>query len=207
MQIQTDRDGSTRSFAMTTPHVLDGFYLDIPLGLCGQAEERIMFHIMSSIEPSFLMGNYINVNKDTGMSSSRYRLYFLSPTAPASLTIDGRMVEEIVFMNRCLRVYGKGWFFREKQLKRLDLDIKMQKLGASPTPMHPVSQTAPTATQAKPHPRPPKPNPKNQKRIHRTPNILLSSDAKASANLQTATLSRRVSTLPAHGCLTTCITP
>ncbi|KAF0691450.1 hypothetical protein As57867_017270, partial [Aphanomyces stellatus] len=56
------------------------------------------------------------------MSGSRYRLYFLGPEIPSTMLQDGRMVEELIFRGRCLRVYGRGWFYRDKRLARLDLD-------------------------------------------------------------------------------------
>ncbi|RHY31636.1 hypothetical protein DYB32_003304 [Aphanomyces invadans] len=122
MQIQVARNGTKQGFSMTSPHVLDGFYLDIPQGLHGVAEERLLFDVMSRLEPRFLWGTYTSVSATTGLASSRYRLHFLGNAIPPSLHRDGRMVEEFVFLGRRLRVYGQGWFFRDKQLARIDLD-------------------------------------------------------------------------------------
>jgi hypothetical protein len=122
MQIQVARNGTKQGFTMTSPHVLDGFFLDIPQGLQGVAEERLLFDVMARLEPRFLWGTYTSVSATTGLASSRYRLHFLGNAIPPSLHRDGRMVEEFVFLGRRLRVYGQGWFFRDKQLVRIDLD-------------------------------------------------------------------------------------
>jgi len=122
MHIQVARNGTKQGFPMTSPHVLDGFFLDIPQGLQGVAEERLLFDVMSRLEPRFLWGTYTSVSATTGLASSRYRLHFLGNAIPPSLYRDGRMVEEFVFLGRRLRVYGQGWFFRDKQLVRIDLD-------------------------------------------------------------------------------------
>jgi hypothetical protein len=124
LQIQISRDGAKLAFSMMEPHVLDGFYLDIPQGLKGHTQERLMYECMSKLEPRFLMGLYPSVSESTGMSASRYRLYFLGDAVPESLMINGRMVEELVFLGRSMRVYGRGWFFRDKALTRIDLDAK-----------------------------------------------------------------------------------
>ncbi|ETV93870.1 hypothetical protein H310_12218 [Aphanomyces invadans] len=110
MHIQVARNGTKQGFSMTSPHVLDGFFLDIPQGLQGVAEERLLFDVMARLEPHFLWG------------TSCYRLHFLGNTVPSSLHRDGPMVEEFIFLDRRLRVYGQGWFFRDKQLVRIDLD-------------------------------------------------------------------------------------
>ncbi len=57
MHIQVARNGTKQGFPMTSPHVLDGFFLDIPQGLQGVAEERLLFDVMSRLEPRFLWGN------------------------------------------------------------------------------------------------------------------------------------------------------
>ncbi|KAF0691205.1 Aste57867_17519 [Aphanomyces stellatus] len=110
------------SFPLTLPHALDGFYMDIPAGLQGQLEERLMFETLQRLEPRFLWGMYTSVSATTGLAGSRYRLHFLGSEIPSSLLQDGRMVEELIFRGRCLRVYGRGWFFRDKNWARLDLD-------------------------------------------------------------------------------------
>ncbi|RQM29324.1 hypothetical protein B5M09_011783 [Aphanomyces astaci] len=129
MHIQVARNGAKQGFPMTSPHVLDGFFLDIPQGLQGVAEERLLFDVMARLGPRFLWGTYTSVSATTGLASSRYRLHFLGNTVPSSLHRDGRMVEEFVFLGRRLRVYGQGWYFRDKQLVRIDLDGVALKLG------------------------------------------------------------------------------
>ncbi|ETV82145.1 hypothetical protein H257_04867 [Aphanomyces astaci] len=44
------------SFQMSLPHVLDGFYMDIPAGLQGLFEERLLFETLQRLEPRFLWG-------------------------------------------------------------------------------------------------------------------------------------------------------
>lgn len=128
------------SFTMMTPHVLDGFFLELPSGLQGRSEERLMFNILARLEPRFLWGSYTCVSKTTGLYDARYRLHFTGPTCPTTLLREGRMVEEIVFQGRRLRAYGKGYFFKDKHLARLDLDALGRSYGlygASQTPPPP----------------------------------------------------------------------
>ncbi|OQR80579.1 hypothetical protein ACHHYP_17450 [Achlya hypogyna] len=96
------------SYPMVAPHALDGFYLDVPGGLDGRADERAMFDLFSRMEPRFLWGSYTCVSAATGLADSRYRLHFLNEGVPATLVRNGRMIEELIFHGRRLRVYGKG---------------------------------------------------------------------------------------------------
>ena len=172
LQIQVNRDGTKLSFQMLEPHVLDGFYLDIPDGLRGQDEERLMFEAMSTLESRFLLGLYPTIHHSTGMAGSRYRLYFLGETAPASLCKDGRMVEELMFQGRSLRVYGKGWFFRDRKLHRIDLNRKhLDK------PVEPLVKRSKTHG-ANPQPTTTAPSPPTWKTIRR-------SNGKRKANAET----------------------
>ncbi|KAF0701443.1 Aste57867_8068 [Aphanomyces stellatus] len=131
------------SFPLSLPHALDGFFLDIPSGLQGHLEERLLFETLQRLEPRFLLGMYTSVSATTGMAGSRYRLHFLGSEIPPSMLVDGRMVEEFIFRGRCLRVYGRGWFFRDKRLARIDLDIPTGKpeprKPAEPSP-HPTHE-------------------------------------------------------------------
>ncbi|KAF0693002.1 Aste57867_15981 [Aphanomyces stellatus] len=124
------------SFPLTLPHALDGFYMDIPAGLQGQLEERLLFETLQSLEPRFLWE--CTLSATTGLAGSRYRLHFLGSEIPATKLLDGRMVEEFIFRGRCLRVYGRGWFFRDKKLARLDLDM----VASSVEPTTPRPSTA-----------------------------------------------------------------
>ena len=127
------RGSSIMAFELTQPHALDGFYMDIPCGLQSLHEERLLFETMRRIEPRFLWGMYTSVASSTGLAGSRYRLYFLGSTIPSSMLLDGRMVEEMIFQGRCLRVYGRGWFFRDKKLARLDLDATASEAELAPS--------------------------------------------------------------------------
>jgi hypothetical protein len=141
------RGSSIMAFELTQPHALDGFYMDIPCGLQGLHEERLLFETMRRIEPRFLWGMYTSVASSTGLAGSRYRLYFLGSTIPSSMLIDGRMVEEMIFQGRCLRVYGRGWFFRDKRLARLDLDATASATElASSTPASDATKQADAPT-------------------------------------------------------------
>ncbi|ETV67711.1 hypothetical protein H257_16176 [Aphanomyces astaci] len=136
------------SFQMSLPHALDGFYMDIPAGLQGLFEERLLFETLHHLEPRFLWGLYTSVSATTGLAGSRYRIHFLGSEIPSTMLLDGRMVEEFVFRGRCLRVYGRGWFFRDKRLARLDLD-SIAAGTTHVTPTTPPTSTT-TATQATP---------------------------------------------------------
>ncbi|KAG9408480.1 hypothetical protein AC1031_021720 [Aphanomyces cochlioides] len=143
-KIQVARDGSSQHFTMNVPHVLGGFFMDIPQGLQDQDEERLIFDVMTKLEPRFLWGSYPNVSSSSGMASSRYRLYFEGTSVPTTIQRDGRLVEEILFKGRCLRVYGQGWYFRDKNLVRLDLDATSRQYGLNkpaPSPTNPPSST------------------------------------------------------------------
>jgi hypothetical protein len=138
------------SFQLTLPHALDGFYMDIPAGLHGLPEERLLFETMQRLEPRFLWGMYTSVSATTGLAGSRYRIHFLGSEIPATMLVDGRMVAEFIFRGRCLRVYGRGWFFRDKRLARLDLDAVAASSGvATPSTPPPPPTSAPPATPAK----------------------------------------------------------
>ncbi|RHY37385.1 hypothetical protein DYB38_004193 [Aphanomyces astaci] len=138
------------SFQLTLPHALDGFYMDIPGGLQGLFEERLLFETLQRLEPRFLWGMYTSVSATTGLAGSRYRIHFLGSELPSTMLLDGRMVEEFIFRGRCLRVYGRGWFFRDKRLARLDLDaIAASTDHAKPSTHPPHPTTAPQATPAK----------------------------------------------------------
>jgi hypothetical protein len=140
-----DKGASLVPFTMKEPHVLDGFYMDLPSGLRGRSEERQLFELLARLEPRFLWGTYLDVSATTGCAGSRYRLHFVGSTVPSTMLRDGRMVEEFVFLGRRLRVYGEGWYFKDKYLSRLDLDA----LGRSYGPTRAPQSTAPT-----PNPRP-----------------------------------------------------
>ncbi|RQM21995.1 hypothetical protein B5M09_011371 [Aphanomyces astaci] len=138
------------SFQLTLPHALDGFYMDIPAGLQCLFEERLLFETLHRLEPRFLWGMYTSVSATTGLAGSRYRLHFLGSEIPSTMLLDGRMVEEFIFRGRCVRVYGRGWFFRDKRLARLDLDsITASKAPVIPSTPPPPPTTAPQATPAK----------------------------------------------------------
>ena len=156
-----DRGYTYGSFAMIEPHVLDGFYMDIPDGLRSRNEERRLFELLSRLEPRFLWGSYLDVSPTTRCAGTRYRLYFLGSSVPATMTRDGRMVEELVFLGRRLRVYGEGWYFKDKYLARLDLDHLGRSYGTTtvppvPTPVPTVPRKpatpAPTAKKSRPAP-------------------------------------------------------
>jgi hypothetical protein len=141
---------SLMSFQLTLPHALDGFYMDIPAGLQGFFEEQLLFESLQRLEPRFLWGMYTSVSATTGLAGSRYRIHFLGSEIPSTMLLDGRMVEEFIFRGRCVRVYGRGWFFRDKRLARLDLDaISATKAPVVPSTPPPPSTTAPQATPAK----------------------------------------------------------
>ncbi|RHY85975.1 hypothetical protein DYB35_010867 [Aphanomyces astaci] len=144
-KIQVARDGSCQRFTMSVPHVLDGFFIDIPQGLQNQDEESLMFAVMTTLEPRFLWGSYPNVSSSTGMTSSRYRLHFEGSSTPTSMQRGGRFVEELLFKGRCLRVYAQGWYYRDKNLVRLDLDAVSRQHGlhkVSPSQASPAASTA-----------------------------------------------------------------
>ncbi|ETV82032.1 hypothetical protein H257_05559 [Aphanomyces astaci] len=111
-----------RVFVDGSPHALDGFYLDIPTDLQGQLDERLLFEAMPRLEPHFLWGSYNSVSATSSLAGARYRLHFLGSDIPSSMLVGDRMVEEFVFRGRCLRVYGRGRFFRDHQLVRINLD-------------------------------------------------------------------------------------
>ncbi|RLO00562.1 hypothetical protein DYB28_013573, partial [Aphanomyces astaci] len=138
------------SFQMSLPHALDGFYMDIPAGLQGLFEERLLFETLQHLEPRFLWGMYTSVSATTGLAGSRYRIHFLGSEIPSTMLLDGRMVEEFIFRGRCLRVYGQGWFFRDKRLARLDLDAAANITPATPSTPPAPSTTSPPASSAKP---------------------------------------------------------
>jgi len=147
-KIQVARDGTSQKFTMSVPHVLDGFFIDIPTGLHNQDEERLMFNMISKLEPRFLWGAYTATSSTTGLAGSRYRLYFEGATVPASMHRDGRIVEEFIFKGRSLRVYGQGWFFRDRNLVRIDLDSIAFHHGLHSAPPRPTNapNTAPKTT-------------------------------------------------------------
>ncbi|RQM16260.1 hypothetical protein B5M09_013344, partial [Aphanomyces astaci] len=88
------------TFQLTLPHALDGFFMDIPAGLHGLLEERLLFETLHRLEPRFLWGMYTSVSTTTGMAGSRYRLHFLGSEIPSTMLLDGRMVEEFIVRGR-----------------------------------------------------------------------------------------------------------
>ncbi|RHY02675.1 hypothetical protein DYB25_005008 [Aphanomyces astaci] len=154
MKLRINRAGAKgatttfESFSMDLPHALDGFYLDIPNGLQGQLDERLLFEAMSRLEPRFLWGSYTSVSATTGLAGSRYRLHFLGSDIPSSMLVGDRMVEEFVLRGRCLRAYGRGWFFRDHQLARINLDVPTPP-NNPPRVMQPAESTVPKPSQPK----------------------------------------------------------
>ncbi|RLO00989.1 hypothetical protein DYB28_013819 [Aphanomyces astaci] len=154
MKLRINRAGAKgatttfESFSMDPPHALDGFYLDIPNGLQGQLDERLLFEAMSRLEPRFLWGSYTSVSATTGLAGSRYRLHFLGSDIPSSMLVGDRMVEEFVLRGRCLRAYGRGWFFRDHQLARINLDGPTPPNNPPPV-MQPAESTVPKPAQPK----------------------------------------------------------
>ncbi|RHY56740.1 hypothetical protein DYB34_005126 [Aphanomyces astaci] len=154
MKLRINRAGAKgatttfESFSMDLPHALDGFYLDIPNGLQGQLDERLLFEAMSRLEPRFLWGSYTSVSATTGLAGSRYRLHFLGSDIPSSMLVGDRMVEEFVLRGRCLRAYGRGWFFRDHQLARINLDVPTPPNNPPPV-MRPAESTVSKTSQPK----------------------------------------------------------
>ncbi|RHZ11623.1 hypothetical protein DYB31_015040 [Aphanomyces astaci] len=103
---------------------------------------------------------YTSVSATTGLAGSRYRIHFLGSEIPSTMLIDGRMVEEFIFRGRCLRVYGRGWFPRDKRLARLDLDY----IAAGTTPAKPSIPPPSPSTPSQPAPA------KRQKTTTKDPN-------------------------------------
>ncbi|KAF0717289.1 Aste57867_2386 [Aphanomyces stellatus] len=69
-------------FKLGLPNALDGFYMDIPLGLQGVLEERLLFDTMHRLEPRFLCGMYTSVSATSGCPDSVTGSTFSGPRFP-----------------------------------------------------------------------------------------------------------------------------
>ncbi|RLO06552.1 hypothetical protein DYB28_003463 [Aphanomyces astaci] len=140
--IPVSRDGTKVNFTMSSPHVMDGFYLDIVDFVHDRVSERFLWEVLAAIGAPPIAGTYTQVSAAYGTKGSRYRLSFNDNHPPPPFVCNGRLLDEIVFLGKCHRIYGRGWYNHRKGFQRVDLDIAAkenaiaQPFTLSPSPLH-----------------------------------------------------------------------
>ncbi|KAH9089426.1 hypothetical protein LEN26_019175, partial [Aphanomyces euteiches] len=116
------RDGS-HPFTMKSKNLMDGFFIDI-LGFNVDREAKAhLWDILRAAGATPISGIYTNISESFGTIGSRYRLTLKSSDPPAMFKSNGRLIDEIIFLGKCYRVFGRDWFNHRKQTQRADLDI------------------------------------------------------------------------------------
>ncbi|KAG9399077.1 hypothetical protein AC1031_012035 [Aphanomyces cochlioides] len=116
------RDGF-QSFTMKAKNAMDGFFIDI-LGFTVDREAKAhLWEILRAAGATPISGIYTNTSESFGTIGSRYRLTLKSSDPPALFKSNGRLIDEIIFLGKCYRVFGRDWFNHRKQTQRADLDI------------------------------------------------------------------------------------
>ncbi|KAF0720743.1 Aste57867_85 [Aphanomyces stellatus] len=90
-----------------------------------------------------MAGGYTHVSESHGAKTSRFRLSIALDTAPLLIQANGRRIDEVIFMGRCCRVYGKGWYNHRKAFQRADLDIAAKERKITMSGSTPPSQQRP----------------------------------------------------------------
>ncbi|KAG9407125.1 hypothetical protein AC1031_001771 [Aphanomyces cochlioides] len=138
------RDGF-QSFTMKAKNAMDGFFIDI-LGFTVDREAKAhLWEILRAAGATPISGIYTNTSESFGTIGSRYRLTLKSSDPPALFKSNGRLIDEIIFLGKCYRVFGRDWFNHRKQTQRADLDILARE---KKIPL-PGSQTSPSNTSAR----------------------------------------------------------
>ncbi|CAK4892319.1 unnamed protein product, partial [Aphanomyces euteiches] len=116
------KDG-TQTFTMQATSAMDGFFLD-NLGFDAHREAKShLWDVLRAAGVTPLTGLYTNTSEAFGTTGSRYRLTFKVADPPPMFKSNGRLIDDIILLGKCYRVYGKDWYNHRKQTQRLDLDI------------------------------------------------------------------------------------
>ncbi|KAF0705194.1 hypothetical protein As57867_007082, partial [Aphanomyces stellatus] len=116
------KEGS-KTFKAESSHAMDGFHVDILDFGHDRAAERHLWSILAAWDAPPIAGGYTHVSESHGAKTSRYRLTFTSDSPPSLFQANGRLIDEVIFLGRCYRIYGKGWYNHKKTFQRADLDI------------------------------------------------------------------------------------
>ncbi|KAG9399011.1 hypothetical protein AC1031_012391 [Aphanomyces cochlioides] len=116
------KDG-VKPFGTGALHPMDGFYIDILDFESNRTAERYLWTILAAMGAPPLAGGYTQVSASYGAKNSRLRIHFLRDDAPPLFRSNGRLIDEMIFLGKCYRLFGKGWYNHKKSLQRNDLDI------------------------------------------------------------------------------------
>ncbi|CAK4095144.1 unnamed protein product [Aphanomyces euteiches] len=105
-----------------------------------------LWDILRAAGATPISGIYTNTSESFGTIGSRYRLTLKSSDPPAMFKSNGRLIDEIIFLGKCYRVFGRDWFNHRKQTQRADLDIlarekKVPLPGSQASPNNPNPRT------------------------------------------------------------------
>ncbi|ETV90908.1 hypothetical protein H310_14395 [Aphanomyces invadans] len=141
------KDGQ-QTFLVEAAHAMDGFHVDILDFAHDRAAERHLWCILAAWGAPPIAGAYTQVLALQGAKTSRYRLTFATADAPSLFRSNGRLIDEIILLGRCHRVYGKGWYNHKQPLQRTDMDIaaRERKIVRPPTPPPPGVSPSPRTT-------------------------------------------------------------
>ncbi|RHY24745.1 hypothetical protein DYB32_008716, partial [Aphanomyces invadans] len=170
------KDGQ-QTFLVESSHAMDGFHIDIFDLAHDRAAERHLWCILAAWGAPPIVGMYTQVSAVQGAKPSRYRLTLATADAPSLFRSNGRLIDEIILLGSCHRVYGKSWYNHKQPLQPTDMDIaaRERKIVRPPTPPPPgVSPSPRTAGSPKRQCVPP------MERTLRSPQIPESSDVPTS---------------------------
>ncbi|ETV94627.1 hypothetical protein H310_11887 [Aphanomyces invadans] len=141
------KDGQ-KTFLVESSHAMDGFHVDILDFAHDRAAERHLWCILAAWGAPPIAGAYTQVSAVQGAKTSRYRLTFATADAPSLFRSNGRLIDEIILLGRCHRVYGKGWYNHKQPLQRTDMDIaarerKIVRPSTAPPPSESPSSRTP----------------------------------------------------------------
>ncbi|ETV94628.1 hypothetical protein H310_11888 [Aphanomyces invadans] len=106
------KDGQ-QTFLVESSHAMDGFHIDIFDFAHDRAAERHLWCILAAC-PTY---------RGRGAKPSRYRLTLATADAPSLFRSNGRLIDEIILLGSCHRVYGKSWYNHKQPLQPTDMDI------------------------------------------------------------------------------------
>jgi len=116
------KDG-TQTFTMRADNALDGFFVEL-VGLdVDRAAKAHLWDVLFAAGATPIAGIYTNTSLTTGAHGSRYRLSFKNTSVPPIFTAQNRLIDEVIFLGKVYKIYGKGYYSHRKQLQRMDLDI------------------------------------------------------------------------------------
>ncbi|CAK4828938.1 unnamed protein product, partial [Aphanomyces euteiches] len=86
---------------------MDGFYIDILDFESNRTAERYLWTTLAAIGAPPLDGGYLQGSAFYGAKNSRFCIHFLRDDVPLLFRSNGRLIDEMIFLGKCYRLFGK----------------------------------------------------------------------------------------------------